>query len=128
MGYAVGPWVPVLMVSLQDLSQQAWSGKLPPVTVGQPFWATSRDVPSLVSSGLAQLAPAGTTEPPAEPAWTVRGQPGFAAGTSNGTRTWVPSAGGTADGGGAVPAYPQQQGGVIDGGPDASGGHASGDG
>ena len=85
MGTPVGPWVPVLMVSLQPLSQNAWSGKLPNVGTGDPFWASSRDVPSLLAAGLAELAPPGTVAPPVEPAWTAWGSPGFGAGTSNST-------------------------------------------
>ena len=83
MGFPVGPWVPVLMVSLQPLSQQAWSGQLPPIAANEPFWASSRDVPSLVAAGLAELAPPDTVAPPVEPAYTAWGSPGFGAGTSN---------------------------------------------
>jgi len=71
------------MLALTDLSQSAWSGRLPAITAGDAFWASSRQVPSLIAAGQAELAPEGTPEPPHEPAWTVRGQPGFAAGTSN---------------------------------------------
>jgi hypothetical protein len=119
MGFPVGPYVPVLMVSLssEPLYQAAWSGRLPNVAIGEAFWASSRDVPGLLAAGLAELAPEGTPAPPAEPAWTAHGQPGFAAGTSNSSHQWVPSAGGTADGGGPAPAGQQDYGGVIDGGP-----------
>jgi hypothetical protein len=71
------------MISLQDLSQSAWSGRLPNIPANQPFWASSRDVPSLISAGLAEIAPDGTTAPPNEPAYTAWGSPGFGAGTSN---------------------------------------------
>ena len=83
MGYAVGPWIPTLMIALQPLSQSAWSGRLPDIGIDEVFWASSRDVPSLLAAGLAELAPPGTPAPPVEPAWTVHGQPGFGAGTGN---------------------------------------------
>jgi len=73
------------MVALAELSVSAWSGRLPNVADGEAFWASSRDVPSLVAAGLAELAPPGTVAPPAEPAWTAHGSPGFGAGTSNST-------------------------------------------
>lgn len=83
MGFAVGPYVPTLMIALAELSQSAWSGRLPNVSTGEAFWASSRDVPSLVSAGLAELAPEGTVAPPPEPRYTAWGSPGFGAGTSN---------------------------------------------
>lgn len=83
MGYVVGPWVPTLMVALAELSQSSWAGKLPDVSPGEAFWASSRDVPSLISAGLAELAPDGTVAPPPEPRYTAYGSPGFGAGTSN---------------------------------------------
>ncbi len=73
----------MLMMSLQPLSQSAWSGKLPDIGVNEAFWASSRDVPSLIAAGLAEIAPNGTVAPPVEPAYTAHGSPGFAAGTSN---------------------------------------------
>jgi len=73
------------MIALADLSQNAWSGKLPGVANGEAFWASSRDVPSLIAAGLAEIAPPGTVAPPVEPAWCANGSPGFAAGTSNST-------------------------------------------
>lgn len=83
MAFPVGPWVPVLMLALAELSQSAWSGRLPNVANGEAFWASSRDVPSLIAAGLAEIAPNGTVAPPVEPAYTAHGSPGFAAGTSN---------------------------------------------
>lgn len=85
MGYPVGPWVPTLMIALKPLSQSAWSGNLPDISVSAAFWASSRDVPGLIAAGLAELAPEGTIAPPVEPAWTAWGSPGFGAGTSNST-------------------------------------------
>jgi len=85
LGTPVGPWTPVLMVSLQPLSQSAWSGNLPGIAANEAFWASSRDVPGLIAAGLAELAPEGTAAPPVEPAWCANGSPGFAAGTSNST-------------------------------------------
>jgi hypothetical protein len=90
MGMPVGPWLPVLMVSVVPLSQQSWAGQLPPVPAGQPFWASSRDVPGLVAASLAAYAPTGTTAPPVEPPYTARGTPGFAAGTSNSSGPSLP--------------------------------------
>jgi hypothetical protein len=83
MGFPVGPWIPVLMVSLQPLTQSSWAGQLPPVGAGEAFWASSRDAPGLVANNQAEYAPPGTIAPPVEPARTVHGSPGFGAGTSN---------------------------------------------
>jgi hypothetical protein len=85
MGWPVGPWVPVLMVALAGLSQSSWAGQLPPVGVGEAFWASSRDAPGLVADGQAVYAPPDTVAPPVEPPHTVHGSPGFGAGTSNST-------------------------------------------
>lgn len=71
------------MVSLQPLSQQSWAGQLAPISANEAFWASSRDVPSLIANGQAELAPEGTVAPPVEPAHTAHGSPGFGAGTSN---------------------------------------------
>lgn len=83
MGFPVGPYVPTLMLALAELAQSSWAGRLPDVQVGEAFWASSRDVPALIAAGLAEPAPNGTIAPPAEPAWTAHGSPGFGAGTSN---------------------------------------------
>jgi hypothetical protein len=83
VGWPVGPWTPTLMIALQPLGQQSWAGKLPNVATNEAFWASSRDVPSLITAGLAELAPEDTPAPPVEPAWTAWGSPGFGAGTSN---------------------------------------------
>jgi hypothetical protein len=71
------------MVSLQVLTQNAWGGALPDIPANHAFWASTLDAPGLVANGQAEYAPPGTVAPPPEPRWTVRGQPGFAAGTSN---------------------------------------------
>lgn len=73
------------MIALAGLSQSSWAGRLPNISDGAAFWASSRDVPSLVAAGLAEIAPNGTVAPPVEPAWTAHGSPGFGAGTSNST-------------------------------------------
>ena len=83
MGMPVGPWLPVLLVSVVPLSQQSWAGQLQPVAANEPFWASSRDVPGLIAAGQAIYAPSGTIAPPVEPPYTAHGTPGFAAGTSN---------------------------------------------
>jgi hypothetical protein len=83
VGFPVGPYQDVLMVSLKEVPQNAWGGALPPVPPDHAFWASSLDAPALVAAGQAEYAPPGTVAPPPEPRWTVRGQPGFAAGTSN---------------------------------------------
>jgi hypothetical protein len=83
MGSPLPPNVPQLMVALQPLSRASWAGQLPPVTIGEAFWAEARIVPSLIAAGQAELAPPGTVAPPAEPPRTVHGSPGFGAGTSN---------------------------------------------
>lgn len=81
----MGPFIPTLMLALQPLYQASWAGRLPNVPAGEAFWASSRDVPSLIAAGLAELAPPGTVAPPVEPRWTAHGSPGFGAGTSNST-------------------------------------------
>lgn len=83
IGFPVGPWIPVLMVSLQPLSRSSWAGQLTPVAANEAFWAMSRDAPGLVADGQAVYAPPDTVAPPIEPAWTAHGSPGFGAGTSN---------------------------------------------
>jgi hypothetical protein len=83
VGFPVAPNVPRLMVSLQPLTQAAWSGRLPNIGVNEPFWASARDAVSLVAAGLAEYAPDGTVAPPPEPAHTAHGTAGFGAGTSN---------------------------------------------
>lgn len=114
------------MIAQVELAQAAWSGRLPNVSVNEPFWASARDAVALVAAGYAEYAPPGTVAPPIEPAWTAHGTPGFGAGTSNSSHQWVPSPGGTADGGTASRPWPQQYGGVIDGGPGAGGGTPAG--
>lgn len=88
MGFPVGPYTPVLMIAetLPDggLYQASWAGRLPDITtVGQVFWASSRDAPGLAAAGYASYAPEGTLAPPVEPPWTAHGSAGFGAGTSN---------------------------------------------
>jgi len=83
MGFPVGPYVPVLMVSLQPLSQSSWAGQFPNVGANEAFWAMSRDAPGLVAAGQAVYAPPGTVAPSPEPRYTAHGSPGFGAGTSN---------------------------------------------
>jgi hypothetical protein len=83
MGFAVGPWVPTLMIAEADLYQASWAGRLPNVAIGDPFWASSRDVPSLIAADLASIAPEDTIAPPVEPRFCAYGQAGFGAGTSN---------------------------------------------
>lgn len=87
MTYPDSPQVVVgqrtLMIALVELEQSAWSGRLPDVAPGSPFWSRSDRAAGLVSAGLAAYAPAGTPQPPAEPPFTVTQSPGFARGTSN---------------------------------------------
>jgi hypothetical protein len=83
MGFPLPPNVPQLMVALQPLTQASWAGRLADVSIGEPFWAEARIVASLIAAGQAEIAPPGTVAPPAEPARTVHGSPGFGAGTSN---------------------------------------------
>jgi hypothetical protein len=90
MTFPVGPWLPVLMVSVVPLSQSCWAGQLPPIPVDVPFWASSRDVPGLISAGLAAYAPSDAIAPAVEPAYTAHGTPGFAAGTSNSSGAGLP--------------------------------------
>ena len=71
-----------LLVALAELEQSTWSGRLPNVAPGSPFWSRSDRAAGLVQAGLAAYAPAGTQLRP-EPPLTVGQVPGFAAGTSN---------------------------------------------
>jgi hypothetical protein len=76
--------VPVLMTALTELAQTAWSGRLPNVAPGQPFWCKQRDVVPLEQAGYARLWAQG--DPPAplpEPRYTANGSAGIAAGTTN---------------------------------------------
>lgn len=78
------PYVPVLMTALTELQQTAWSGRLPNVGPGQPFWCKPRDVQPLVDAGYARAWELGDPSAPLpEPAWTANGSPGIATGTTN---------------------------------------------
>lgn len=78
------PYVPVLMVALTRLQQTAWSGRLPDVQAGSPFWCKQRDVQPLIDAGYAREWVQGDPPaPPAEPPHTAHGSPGVATGTSN---------------------------------------------
>ena len=84
MGSPLPPGARRLMIALVDgLNVSSWSGRLPDVRIGDAFWAPARNAVSLVAAGQAEYAPDGTIAPPPEPAFTVHGTPGFAAGTSN---------------------------------------------
>lgn len=83
MAFPVPPPAPVLLVALQTLSRWTWAGRTPDVTTGDAFWSDSREAPGLIAAGQAEIAPEGTVAPPAEPAYTAHGSPGFGAGTSN---------------------------------------------
>jgi len=73
--------VAVTQIGLEDQAERFGS-----ISPGTPFWVRSRRAAQIVSSGRAAYAPASTPLPPAEPPWTVRGQPGFARGTTNASR------------------------------------------
>lgn len=77
------PGIPVLLVALAELARSSWAGRLPDVSVGDPFWCSPLDAPGLIAAGYAEIAPEGTVAPPPEPRYTARGVPGFGAGTSN---------------------------------------------
>src|SRR5947207_9198194 len=62
------PGSAVLMVAVSQLSRQSAGGRLPDVPAGQPFWASARDAPNLLSAAMAVIAPPGTVLAP-EPAW-----------------------------------------------------------
>lgn len=83
MGFPIAPATPVLMIAQMKLSQYSQAGPLPPVLAGAAFWANSRQAPMLATAGQAVYAPPGTVPPAPEPGWTVNGQPGMAAGTTN---------------------------------------------
>lgn len=83
MGFPLTPNVQRLLIALRPLEQGSWAGRLPNVSVNEPFWASARDAVWLVADGFAEYAPDGTVAPPPEPAHTVHGTPGFGAGTSN---------------------------------------------
>jgi hypothetical protein len=78
------PYVPVLMTALTELRRIAWSGRLPNVVAGQPFWAKRSDYQPLIDAGYARAWADGDPPAPApEPPWTVHGSPGLATGTTN---------------------------------------------
>lgn len=78
------PYVPVLMTALTELQQTAWSGRLPNVAPGQPFWCKQQDVGPLTSAGYARAWQQGDPVAPLpEPPYTAHGTPGIAAGTTN---------------------------------------------
>lgn len=75
---------PVPMVALERLYQAVWSGRLPDVLPGEPFWADSSDQPNLINAGLARNWQEGDPAlPGVEPPYTANQIPGFGAGTSN---------------------------------------------
>lgn len=77
-------YTPVLMTALTRLQQTAWSGRLPDVAAGVPFWCKQSDVQPLITAGYARYWQAGDPPaPPAEPNWTAHGSAGVAAGTTN---------------------------------------------
>jgi hypothetical protein len=43
------------MVALTELYQALWSGRIPNVAPGQPFWARYADSSGLIAGGLARL-------------------------------------------------------------------------
>jgi hypothetical protein len=72
------------MTALTELQQTAWSGRLPDVAPGQPFWCKQSDVTPLINAGYAREWTEGDpAAPPPEPPYTAHGIPGIAAGTSN---------------------------------------------
>jgi hypothetical protein len=73
------------MVALTTLQQTTWAGRLPNVTTDQVFWAKQADFQPLIDAGYAREWIEGTDGPlpPPEPAYTVHGSPGLAAGTTN---------------------------------------------
>jgi hypothetical protein len=78
------PYTNVLMVALTTLQQTAWSGRLPNVQTGHPFWCKQRDVQPLIDAGYAREWVAGDpAAPPAEPPYTAHGSAGIATGTTN---------------------------------------------
>jgi hypothetical protein len=80
------PSMPVPMVALVTLSRSLWSGRLPNVTAGQPFWCRHDQVAPLEDAGYARpWTDADPPMPPAEPDNTVHGSAGFSAGTTNGS-------------------------------------------
>ena len=82
--YTPFPSTPTLMFCLSEVSQSAWSGRLPNVAPGQVFWARYADSASLIAGGLARLwLPGDPAAPPAEPPNTVHKSAGFGAGTAN---------------------------------------------
>lgn len=56
------PSTPTAMVALTELYQALWSGRIPNVAPGQPFWARYADSSGLIAGGLARLWTAGDPE------------------------------------------------------------------
>ncbi len=74
--------LPVLAVALVTFPAHNEFTGLPPIQAGQVFWADSDELPGLVATGQATVAPPGTPYPRPLP-YTVRGQPGFGRGAAN---------------------------------------------
>jgi hypothetical protein len=82
---------PVYMIALVELAQWSWAGRWPNVQPGQALWVRADQVPGLTTAGYIRAPQNGDPpQPPPEPALTVRGQPGFAAGTTNSGPGWSP--------------------------------------
>ena len=82
--YTPNPSAPTAMVALTELYQSLWSGRIPNVAPGQPFWARYADSPGLIAGGLARLwVPADGPMPPPEQPNTAHGVPGLGNGTAN---------------------------------------------
>jgi hypothetical protein len=83
--YTPNPSTPVAMIALQELYQALWSGRIPNVAPGQPFWARYADSSGLIAGGLARLWVSGSDPamPPPEQPNTAHGIPGFGNGTAN---------------------------------------------
>jgi len=82
--YTPNPSTPTAMIALQELYQALWSGRIPNVAPGQPFWARYADSSGLIAGGLARLWVNGDPAmPPPEQPNTAHGVPGFGNGTAN---------------------------------------------
>jgi hypothetical protein len=77
--------LPVLAVALAVMPAHNQVTGLPPLQIGQVFWADSDQMAGLIAAGLAEAAPPGTAYPKPLPG-TVNGWPGLGAATANASR------------------------------------------
>lgn len=82
---AVPDPTPTPAVALVTLMRYLWSGRIPDVHAGDPFWVRADQFGPLEAAGYIRVWVQGSDPalPPVEPASTAHGIPGVGAGTTN---------------------------------------------